>query len=359
MFACDGRRVVRVLAIESSCDETAAAVVRKDGDRLVVESDVVHTQIARHAVFGGVVPEVASREHVASISPVVHEALRRAKLEFSDIDALAVTHGPGLIGSLFVGVLFAKGLAAALNKPLLGVNHLEGHLAACDLLDEPPARPHVALLVSGGHTALYVVGEQGHQQTLGQTIDDAAGEAFDKTAKMLGIAYPGGAELSRRARGGNADRFTLPVGLAQRDNLDFSFSGLKTAVSTLLQKTARDEATDADFCASIERVIVRALVTKAVAACERAGLDRLVLAGGVAANDLLRTECDVQMRKRGGRVFAPPKKWCTDNAAMIAAAALRVQRLALADADASEFASLQLPAKAYLPLVGQGSEGGL
>lgn len=348
LLACGGSiatAVVRLLAIESSCDETAAAVLQQSDGRIVVLSDVVHSQVARHAVFGGVVPEVASREHVASISRIVDEALSASGLTLSALDGVAVTHGPGLIGSLFVGLQFAKGICVALDKPLFAVSHLEGHLAACDLLATPPPRPHIALLVSGGHTALYRVGEQGHERTLGQTIDDAAGEAFDKTAKMLGIAYPGGAELSARARRGNRERFSLPVALPQKDNLNFSFSGLKTAVSTLLGKVQRDEQTDADICAAIEHAICKALVQKAVAACEREGLQDLVLAGGVAANDTLRSSAEAAMNARGGRLHAPPKKWCTDNAAMIGAAALRQPVVA----------TLDVPAKAYLPLASVGA----
>ena len=317
---------MRVLAIESSCDETAAAVVESGGRVL---SDIVSSQIERHIPFGGVVPEVASREHLERITDVVAQALAAAQLTLDDLDAIAVTTGPGLIGALFVGTMFAKGLAYGRGLPLISVNHLRGHLAASRLLSSPPPRPHVALLVSGGHTALYRVDDANAIRTLGATLDDAAGEAFDKTAKMLGIPYPGGAALSRAAEGGNRHGVALPIGIPQKANLDFSFSGLKTAVRVHLQKArqtrgehALDEQERRDLCASIEGAIVEALVSKAVRACEREGLKDLVLAGGVAANGHLRERAQQAMVAIGGRAHAPPKQWCTDNAAMIGAAAL-------------------------------------
>ncbi len=336
-----------VLAIETSCDETAAALVEQTEARIVVRADVVHSQVERHAVFGGVVPEVASREHLDRIAPVVAEAMRGVAL--TELDAIAVTAGPGLIGALFVGVLYAKGLAYALGKPLIGVNHLAGHMAASSLLDAPPPRPHVALLVSGGHTALYLVSDAG-VKTLGTTLDDAAGEAFDKTAKMLGIPYPGGAELSRTAQGGKRDAYALPIALPRKDSLDFSFSGLKTAVRTLLvaQPVTTPEA-KRDLCAAIEGVIVEALVIKARRACERVGVKDLVLAGGVAANDFLRTRAAEELTKIGGKAHAPPKKWCTDNAAMIGAAALAQLQLS-PQMPLQTGAGLDIAPKAYWPL---------
>lgn len=337
---------MRVLAIESSCDETAAAIVESGGRVL---ADIVSSQIERHIPFGGVVPEVASREHLERITAVVQEALAAAQLTLEQIDAIAVTTGPGLIGALFVGTMFAKGLAFARGLPLIAVNHLRGHLAASRLLSPPPPYPHVALLVSGGHTALYRVDET-QIRTLGTTLDDAAGEAFDKTAKMLGIAYPGGAALSREAEGGNRAAVSLPVGLPQKVSLDFSFSGLKTAVRVHLQKRTQalfgaplsaDERRD--LCASIEGVIVEALVSKAVRACEREGLKDLVLAGGVAANGHLRERAQRAMLAIGGRAHAPAKAWCTDNAAMIGAAAL-------VQLEAGEVAALNVAPRAYWPL---------
>jgi N6-L-threonylcarbamoyladenine synthase len=331
---------MRVLAIESSCDETAAAIVESGGRVL---ADIVSSQIERHIPFGGVVPEVASREHLERITAVVEQALAAAQLSLADIDAIAVTTGPGLIGALFVGTMFAKGLAYGRGLPLVAVNHLQGHLAASRLLTPPPPRPHVALLVSGGHTALYRV--DASIRTLGTTLDDAAGEAFDKTAKMLGIPYPGGAALSRAAEGGRRDAVALPIGMPQKANLDFSFSGLKTAVRVHLQKRTAPLGEDErrDLCASIEAVIVEALVSKAVRACEREGLRDLVLAGGVAANGHLRERAAQAMALIGGRAHAPPKPWCTDNAAMIGAAALD----AIA---AGETASLSVAPRAYWPL---------
>jgi len=342
---CEHAAAMRVLAIESSCDETAAAIVSGGaGQSARVLADIVSSQIERHIPFGGVVPEVASREHLERITQVVDETLAAAELTLADLDAIAVTTGPGLIGALFVGTMFAKGLAFARGLPLVSVNHLRGHLAASRLLDPPPPHPHVALLVSGGHTALYRV--HGAQiRTLGTTLDDAAGEAFDKTAKMLGIPYPGGAALSRAAQGGRRDAVALPVGLPQKVNLDFSFSGLKTAVRVHLQKRTMplEEEERRDLCASIEGTIVDALVSKAVRACEREGLRDLVLAGGVAANGHLRERAQAAMAAIGGRAHAPAKAWCTDNAAMIGAAALD----AIA---AGEIATLAVAPRAYWPL---------
>jgi N6-L-threonylcarbamoyladenine synthase len=311
---------MRLLAIESSCDETAVAIVDENTKLL---ADEVSTQIERHAPFGGVVPEIASREHMATLALLTERALQTAGCTYAELDAIAVTLGPGLIGSLFVGVMFAKGLALARKLPLVTVNHLEGHLSAVDLLETKVAFPHVALLVSGGHTALYRVEGPFSVKTLGVTLDDAAGEAFDKTAKMLGLGYPGGAKLSRTAEGGNTEFWPLP--LALRDRLDFSFSGLKTAVNTHLQKLGQPPSENIlrDVCASIENAIVSALVAKAKAACEREGIKTLVLGGGVAANGPLRDRCEKMMTALGGKSFAPPKAWCTDNAAMIAAAGMR------------------------------------
>jgi len=298
---------MRLLAIESSCDETAAAII--DGNRKIL-ADIVSTQFEQHAPFGGVVPEVASREHMATVATAVTRALETASCTYADLDAVAVTVGPGLIGSLFVGVMFAKGLSLARKLPLVAVNHLEGHLAAVDLLGEPVPYPHVALLVSGGHTALYRVDGPFNVRTLGVTLDDAAGEAFDKTAKMLGLGYPGGAKLSRTAVGGNPAFLPLPI--AMKDKLDFSFSGLKTAVHTQLQKLGQPlhEAMLRDVCASIENAIVGALVSKARAACEREGIDALVLGGGVAANGPLRDRCAEAMERIGGRCYAHPCDAC-------------------------------------------------
>jgi N6-L-threonylcarbamoyladenine synthase len=319
---------VLVLGIETSCDETAAAVV-EDGRR--VRSDVVASQILAHAPYGGVVPEVASRQHVATIVPVIRRALADAAIGFGDLDAVAVTCGPGLVGALLVGVETAKALAFALGKPLVGVNHLAGHLAAASLEDPalpmPPPFPHLALLVSGGHTAIIRVDEPGKTRLLGATRDDAAGEAFDKVGKLLGLGYPGGVAIDKLAATGNPRAVALPRALAGRDDLDFSFSGLKTAVATWLAKGKAsgsaglpEGAVLADLCASFQTAVVDVLVRKSRRALVRQGLGALVVCGGVAANRGLRAALADAARADGFALFIPPPKRCTDNASMIAAA---------------------------------------
>ena len=311
-----------VLGVETSCDETAAAVV-EDGYR--VRADVVASQILVHAEFGGVVPEVASRQHVATIAPVLRRAVADAGIGFHDLDGIAVTCGPGLVGALLVGVETAKALAYALGKPLVGVNHLAGHLAAVFLEDPslpgPPPFPHLALLVSGGHTALIRVDEPGATRLLGSTRDDAAGEAFDKVGKMLGLGYPGGVVVDKLSSTGNASAHVLPRALAGRDDLDFSFSGLKTAVSTLLGGRPAPEGTAlADLCASFQAAVVDVLVRKSRRALLREGLGDLIVCGGVAANRGLRNGLAAAAAADGFRLYIPPPKRCTDNASMIAAA---------------------------------------
>jgi N6-L-threonylcarbamoyladenine synthase len=330
---------VLILGIETSCDETAAAVV-EDGRR--VRADVVASQILTHAPYGGVVPEVASRQHVATIVPVIRRAIADAGIGFGDLDAVAVTCGPGLVGALLVGVETAKALAFALGKPLCGVNHLAGHLAAAALEDptlpSPPPFPHLALLVSGGHTAIIRVDEPGKTRLLGATRDDAAGEAFDKGARLLGLGYPGGAALERLATEGDPQAFDFPSA-ARMPGLDFSFAGLKTAVSTWLAKRRNGESTAsaefatatgsaalpqgealADLCASFQRAVVDVLVRKSRRALVREGLSALVVCGGVAANRGLRATLAEAARVDGFALFIPPPKRCTDNASMIAAA---------------------------------------
>ena len=322
---------MNVLGIETSCDETSAAVVQ---DGRVVRSDVVASQILVHAEYGGVVPEVASRQHVATIVPVVRRALDEAKLAWSDLDGIAVTCGPGLVGALLVGVETAKALGQALGRPVVGVNHLAGHLAAVYLEDpslpEPPPTPHLALLVSGGHTELIRVDGNGVYRVVGATRDDAAGEAFDKVGKMLGLGYPGGVQIDRLSVSGDPSTYALPRALSGRDDIDFSFSGLKTAVSTLLQArraTAGDQPLEgvelANMAASVQAAIVDVLVRKSRRALVREGLKDLVVCGGVAANRGLRRGLAAAAAEDGFRLFIPPPKRCTDNASMIAAAGTR------------------------------------
>jgi N6-L-threonylcarbamoyladenine synthase len=309
---------VLVLGIETSCDETAAAIV-EDGRR--VRADVVASQILVHAPYGGVVPEVASRQHVATIVPVIQRTIADAGIGFGDLDAVAVTCGPGLVGALLVGVETAKSLAFALGKPLVGVNHLAGHLAAIFLGDDaPPPFPHLALLVSGGHTAIIRVDEPGKTSLLGATRDDAAGEAFDKVGKLLGLGYPGGVQIDKLAATGDPRAVELPRALPARDDLDFSFSGLKTAVATRLARTGIPEGEQLrDFCASFQAAVVDVLVRKSRRALAREGLGALVVCGGVAANRGLRAALAEAAREDGFGLFIPPPKRCTDNAAMIAA----------------------------------------
>jgi N6-L-threonylcarbamoyladenine synthase len=310
---------VRILAIETSCDETAAAVV-EDGVRVL--SDVVSTQIDIHRRWGGVVPELASRNHVVQVMPVVDEALSRAGLPPAALDAVAVTSGPGLVGALLVGVQAAKALALAWGKPLVRVNHLEGHLVAAFLADPAPEFPYLGLVVSGGHTSLYAAHAFGDYRVLGQTRDDAAGEAFDKGAKLLGLPYPGGVAIDRLAKEGDAKAHRFPKAIVKGADLDFSFSGLKTALLHHVRKHGLPEGNAlADLCASYQEAIVRALVEKAFRAARRLQFDRLVLSGGVAANSRLRAAVEERAREyEGMKVFLPPVRLCTDNAAMIAVA---------------------------------------
>lgn len=316
---------MRVLGIESSCDETGIAIYDTAAGLLAHR---LHSQVAMHAEYGGVVPELASRDHIRRIIPLIEECLAEAGLALADIDALACTEGPGLAGALLVGVSVAHALAFALGKPVVGVHHLEGHLLSPMLAQPAPEFPFVALLVSGGHTQLMAVRGIGDYQMLGETVDDAAGEAFDKTAKLLGLPYPGGPILSRLAEGGDPERFRLPRPMLNSGNCDFSFSGLKTAVLTLVQKQDDVEAVKADIAAGFEAAIVEVLLKKSLLAIKETGIRRLVVAGGVGANRRLRAELDQACRRRGIEVFYPPLQLCTDNGAMIALAG--AQRLAAA-----------------------------
>lgn len=335
---------MRILGIESSCDELACAVLHEDGTHLL--SSVVHSQVDLHAKFGGVVPEVASRDHVKRLGPVLQRTLEDAGIDVHGFDGIAVTAGPGLIGSLLCGVEFAKGLALATGKPLLGVHHLEGHLAAAFLEDPAPEAPFVALLVSGGHTSLIRVSELGGKyEHIGATRDDAAGEAFDKTAKLLGLGYPGGAKIDALAADGDNKAFQFPKMMAGKDNLDFSFSGLKTAAARTIQlHGSTPEGQDlADFCASFQDAVVENLLKKAFRACQNLNLPRLVLAGGVAANSHLRARALEGARRRQVQVFLPARANCTDNAGMIARAGwVRMKR--------GERSGLDLVARAHWPL---------
>jgi N6-L-threonylcarbamoyladenine synthase len=325
---------VIVLGIESSCDETAAAVVDVDGRVLC---DVVSSQVALHAPFGGVVPELAARAHMENIVPVVSAALQKAGVSEQALAGVAVTQGPGLVGALLVGVQVGKAFALCRGLPIVGVNHLVGHLLAGFLRRDAdahlPAYPFIALLVSGGHTALYEVRSAFDIEQLGQTRDDAAGEAFDKVAKILGLGYPGGPRVDKLAAVGDAKRFVLPKPMAGRKNLEFSFSGLKTSVAQRVAELGNtlDEQTIADVCASFQKRVVEALVERAMRACALRGVPRLVITGGVAANRGLRAHAQSVGAASGVEVIVPPFASCTDNAAMIAYAG--AQRLARGDDD--------------------------
>jgi N6-L-threonylcarbamoyladenine synthase len=313
-----------VLGIESSCDDMAAAVLR--GGREILSS-TVHGQAIVHAPYGGVVPELASRDHVRVVSDVVSSALRDAGLCPSELDGIAVTAGPGLVGSLLVGLSFAKALAYAQGLPFVGVHHLVGHLVAAEVAaDLSP--PYVGLVVSGGHTALYRVTEEARPMLLGETRDDAAGEAFDKVAKMLGLPYPGGPAISRLAKDGNPQAVALPRPMSKRAGLDFSYSGLKTAVSIELARRGGLEALGteerADLAASFEAAVAESLVARAVRAMRHEDSDRIAVVGGVAANARLREEMSAAGDREGFRAIFPPMDLCTDNAVMIAAAGSRL-----------------------------------
>jgi N6-L-threonylcarbamoyladenine synthase len=330
---------MRILGIETSCDETAAAVVDQNG---AVLSDVVHSQVAVHAPYGGVVPELASRDHLRNIGPVVQAAAERAGTTLADIDGIAVTCRPGLSGALLVGIQTAEGLAFSLGKPVVGVDHLVGHLLA-PFLRYPsapdasrPDFPFVALLASGGHTALYrVEGRSLSDITeLGATRDDAAGEAFDKIAKLLGLGYPGGPVIDKLAKEGNPEAVDLPSPMRRKSSLEFSFSGLKTEVVRWVHARGRpgNDQTLRDLCAAFQRRVVDTLVNKTVAAAEREDVKTIVLAGGVAANRELRESAARAAAEHGLRLVVPPFRACTDNAAMIAYAG--IERLSRGESDA-------------------------
>lgn len=310
------------LGIESSCDETGIALYQAGRGLL---AHALHTQIAMHSEYGGVVPELASRDHAHRVLPLIRQVLAASDISLSQVDAIAYTQGPGLGGALLVGASVANSLAYALDIPTIGIHHLEGHLLSPLLSDPAPTFPFIALLVSGGHTQLMRVDSVGKYTLLGETLDDAAGEAFDKSAKLLGLGYPGGPALAKFAEHGQPGRYKLPRPMLHSGDLEFSFSGLKTAVLTLTRQTDNDEATRADIAHAVQEAIVDVLASKACAALRNTGLDQLVVAGGVGANRLLRERLSRDVTTQGGRVFYPKLEFCTDNGAMIAfAGALRL-----------------------------------
>jgi tRNA N6-adenosine threonylcarbamoyltransferase len=310
---------VRILGIETSCDETAVAVVQ---DGLEIRSNRLSSQHDIHGRFGGVVPELASRAHVERINPLMEDALGEADTPWSGIDAVAVTRGPGLVGALLVGVATAKSVALALDVPLIGVNHLEGHIYANFLEHGPPSPPYVCLLVSGGHTMLVHIPEEHRYRLLGQTVDDAAGEAFDKIARFLGLGYPGGPVLDRLARSGDPNAIRFPRAMAQSGDYDFSLSGLKTAVirHVRAERSAGRDVSVEDLAASFQEAVVDVQVLKTMAAAEATGVATVLLGGGVVANSRLRERMADEAEQRGLRLLYPSPELCTDNAAMIAAA---------------------------------------
>ena len=311
---------MRILGIETSCDETGVAIYDEEKGLI---ANQLHTQIVLHADYGGVVPELASRDHIRKLAPLLQAALQEAHLTAKDIDGVAYTSGPGLVGALLVGSTVARSLAYAWNIPAIGVHHMEGHLLAPMLEENPPHFPFVALLVSGGHTQLVRVGGVGRYELLGESIDDAAGEAFDKTAKLLGLDYPGGAALARLALKGTPNRFAFPRPMTDRPGLDFSFSGLKTFAANTLHQVMQEEGelteqSKADIAYAFQEAVVDTLAIKCKRALKQTGLKRLVIAGGVSANKQLRQTLAELMQQFGGDVFYPQPQFCTDNGAMIA-----------------------------------------
>jgi N6-L-threonylcarbamoyladenine synthase len=320
---------ILVLGVETSCDETGVALYElppaAGGYRAGVLAQALHSQVEMHAAYGGVVPELASRDHVRRLLPLTRRVLVDGGRKLEDIGGIAYTQGPGLAGALLVGASMAAGLARALRIPAIGIHHLEGHLLSPLLAEEPPAFPFVALLVSGGHTQLMRVAGVGRYELLGETVDDAAGEAFDKTAQLLGLGYPGGPAVSRLAERGRPGRIKLPRPMLTSGDLNFSFSGLKTAVRAVAHEPGLDEQGRADLAAAFEQAVVDVLTAKALAALEQTRLDTVVVAGGVGANRRLRQQLTAAAEAGGNRVFYPEPALCTDNGAMIAfAGALRL-----------------------------------
>jgi tRNA N6-adenosine threonylcarbamoyltransferase len=308
---------MRVLGIETSCDETGVAVYDGAGGLL---AHALHSQIALHARYGGVVPELASRDHVRKLLPLVHKVLKDSEISPGQVDGVAYTAGPGLVGALLVGALTARSLAWAWNVPAVAVHHMEGHLLAPMLEAEAPGFPFIALLVSGGHTLLIEVGGVGRYRVLGDSVDDAVGEAFDKTAKLLGLPYPGGPALAGLARQGDPARYRFPRPMTDRPGLDFSFSGLKTFALNTWRESSQGAQERADIARAFEEAVVDTLMIKCRRALAETGIGRLVVAGGVGANQRLRERLSDLMKREGGRVFYPRPEFCTDNGAMIACA---------------------------------------
>ena len=333
-----------ILGVESSCDETAAAVLRRAGDGIDILSSVIATQEDAHRPFGGVVPEIAAREHMGVVDGVISRAVEEAGIAWDGIDAVAATSGPGLVGGVITGLLAAKGVAFALGVPLVAVNHLEGHALSVRLTEDCPF-PYLLLLVSGGHTQLLEVSGLGDYRRLGSTIDDAAGEAFDKTAKVLGLGFPGGPAVERCAKDGDPGAAPLPRPLSGTDTADFSFAGLKTAVKRAWEASGKTDAARADLCASFQAAVCDVMadrVERAIAMYRGDG-KRLVVAGGVASNSAIRDALETVAARHGFRLIAPPLEFCTDNAAMIALAGL--ERFEAGDTD-----TLAAPARPRWPL---------
>ncbi len=309
-----------ILAIESSCDETSAAIVINGREVL---SNVISSQIEIHEKFGGVVPEVASRKHIEVINAVVEEALEKANMKLSDLDAIGVTYGPGLVGALLVGLQYAKGLAYSLDLPLIGVNHIEGHICANFIEHKDLKPPFVSLVVSGGHTFIVYVKDYGEYEIIGETRDDAAGEAYDKVARAIGLGYPGGPKIDKLSKEGDPNSISFPRARFHDDTLDFSFSGLKSAVLNYLNKKSmlNEEVNAADVAASFQKAVVEVLTDNAMVTCEKRGMDRIAIAGGVASNSGLRENLINKGDEKGIKILFPSLELCTDNAAMIGSAA--------------------------------------
>lgn len=331
---------LRILGIETSCDETGIAIY--DNEQGIIAHQL-YSQVKVHADYGGVVPELASRDHVRKTIPLIEAALKQANCTKDDIDAIAYTAGPGLVGALLVGTSIGRSLAYSWGVPAVEVHHMEGHLLAPMLEDEQPTFPFIALLVSGGHTLLVQVDNIGEYQILGESVDDAAGEAFDKTAKLLGLDYPGGPRLAKLAESGVAGRFKFPRPMTNKPGLDFSFSGLKTFAANTIAAEGNDEQTKADIAHAFQQAVADTLAIKCRRALEQTGISQLVVAGGVSANTYLREQLKILMDERKGKVFYPRPEFCTDNGAMIAFAGM--QRL-----KANQTCGLTLKAKPRWPL---------